>query len=318
MISSQGAWRPAPVSRVRTGVRARLAKPARAAEVMAAFASAAMIIVAAATPDDTDVAHTANSTAPASTAFAPGREIDAGAYLGVPYHYPSDFWLKQDGRHDFRIKDVNWYTNPFANPVYYGVRIQRWGDSGRFGTMIDFTHGKAYAPFDEDRPFEGLLDGKPAPAAGKVRDYFSKLEWSHGHNMLTLNGLFRVGVIGRISPYAGAGAGISLPHSEIHLKTDPARTYEYQYTGFSAQALFGVELRLASGSVSVEYKFTTADYDGPITHTDGSWLPLDLYRQFSRWRSGEAPPGGWAGAKLTSHQAIGGFMYRFVPQTATR
>ena len=36
--------------------------------------------------------------------------------------------------------------------------------------------------------------------------------------------------------------------------------------------------------------------------------PIDMWRQFSRWWKGEEPPNGWAGAKLVSHQAIGGFL----------
>lgn len=275
-----------------------------------------LLIVAAAMPTDENAARAADAVMLASTATMPGRETNVGAYLGAPYHYPSDFRLVQDGRHDFTIKDVHWYTLPFNNPLYYGARVQRWGDSGRFGTMIDFVHSKAYSPFDVEHTFEGTLDGKPAPATGKIKDYFDKLEWTHGHNMLTLNGLMRFGMIGSFSPYAGLGAGISLPHSEIHLKTDPARTYEYQYTGPTAQALFGIEWRLRTGSLFIEYKFTFADYWGPITHTDGSWLPLDMWRQVSRWWRNEPPPGGWAGARLTSHQVVGGFTARFTPAVA--
>ena len=74
-----------------------------------------------------------------------------------------------------------------------------------------------------------------------------------------------------------------MQHSEIHLRTDPARTYEYQYTGPTAQALIGIELRLKTGSIFLEYKFTVADYWGPITHRDGTLLPFDLWQQFSRW-----------------------------------
>ena len=77
--------------------------------------------------------------------------------------------------------------------------------------------------------------------------------------------------------------------------------------------LAGIELRLKTGSIFFEYKFTVADYSGPLTFRDGTWFPIDMWRQFSRWWSGEEPPGGWAGARLTSHQAIGGFMVRFTP-----
>lgn len=275
-----------------------------------------LLIMAAALPDDSDK-RAAVTNPPASTALHPGRESDFGAYLGAPYHYPSDFHIVKPGVTDMTIKKIDWYTLPFENPLYYGVRIQRWF-SGRFGTMLDFTHSKVHAPFDDQKfDMEGTFDGKPVPSTGKVGDYFKKLEWTHGHNMLTLNGLMRLPSLGIFSPYFGAGAGLSFPHSEIYPKYAASRTYEYQYTGPVAQALFGIELRLRTGSVFIEYKFTSADYWGPLTGRDGTWFPIDMWRQFSRWWSGEPPRDGWAGAKLTSHQVIGGFLTRFVPKPAT-
>lgn len=282
------------------------------ANAAAGLAAIGLLVLSAATSDD-DVARTGQSEADIDARYAPRRENALGAYLGAPYHYPSDFRLTQDGQHDLTIKKVDWYTKPFDNPLYYGARIQRWLGDGRIGTMIDFVHSKAYAPFDAVKTFEGRLDGAPAPGDAKVRDFFDKLEWSHGHNMLTLNGLARLGMIGRISPYIGLGAGVSLPHSEIHLKSDESRTYEYQYTGPTAQALFGVEFRTRTGTIFVEYKFTFADYWGPLTGRDGTWLPIDLWTQVSRWMSGEEPRDGWAGARLSSHQIVSGFTVRFAP-----
>jgi len=289
----------------------------RALEIAAAVAAMAALVLAAALPEERgESARLALSSSPAS--FAPGRESTFGAYLGAPYHYPSDFHINKDGSTDLTIKDVEWFTHPFNNPLYYGARIQRWMAGGTFGTMIDFTHSKAYAPMKDVKTFQGTLDGKHLPDKAKVEDFFDKLEFSHGHNMLTLNGLMRFARVGHIWPYAGLGAGISLPHSEIHLLTDPARTYEYQYTGLNAQALLGVEFRLKTGSVFLEYKFTLADYLSPITHRDGNWLPIDMWRQFSRRWSGAEPPGGWASTRLTSHQVIGGFYVRFVPEVTAQ
>lgn len=277
-----------------------------------------LLVVAAALPNEPDDIRSASAIPPVSTALHPGRETDFGAYLGAPYHYPSDFHFVKPGATDLTIKKIDWFTLPFENPLYYGVRIQRWFEGGRFGSMLDFTHSKVHAPFDDQEfDMEGTLDGKPVPPKGKVRDYFKKLEWTHGHNMLTLNGLVRLPSVGIFSPYLGAGAGLSFPHSEIFKKDDASRTYEYQYTGPVGQALFGIELRLRTGSVFIEYKFTMADYWGPLTGRDGTWYPIDMWRQFSRWWSGEPPRDGWAGAKLTSHQVIGGFLTRFVPKTAT-
>jgi lipid A oxidase len=290
---------------------------ARGLEGIAALAAMGLLVLSAALPGDRDDAARGTEAAPPAL-FAAGPEHAFGAYLGAPYHYPSDFHLRNGSKTDLTIKDVEWFTHPFENPLYYGARIQHWLAGGTFGTMLDFTHSKAYAPFKDEKTFQGTLDGKPAPGKGKVGDYFDKLEYSHGHNMLTLNGLMRFARFGNFVPYAGVGAGVTLPHSEIHLLTDPARTYEYQYAGPVAQALFGIEVRLKTGSVFLEYKFTTADYLSPITNRDGSVLPIDLWRQFSRWWSGEEPPGGWASARLTSHQVIGGFLVRFAPDATAK
>ncbi len=290
----------------------------RGFEIAAAAGAMGLLVLAATLPDDDGASARATGATGPAASYAPGKEATFGAYLGAPYHYPSDFHLKKAGSRDLTIKDVNWFTKPFENPLYYGARIQKWGDGGRFGAMVDFVHSKAYAPMKEEKTFLGTLDGKALPEKARVEQYFDKLEFSHGHNMLTLNGLMRFASFGRFSPYAGLGAGISLPHSEIHLLTDPTRTYEYQMTGLNGQALFGIEFRSATGSIFLEYKFTLADYLSPVTHNDGNWLPMDMARQFKRWWSGAEPPGGWVSTRLTSHQVVGGFTVRFVPQAIAK
>lgn len=292
--------------------------PLRKVENIAAALAAAVLVAMAALPSDRDKDATASRAAGESLlAGIPGKETTFGAYLGAPYHYPSDFHLKKAGETDFTIKNVEWYTNPFSNPLYYGARIQRWSANGMTGGMIDFLHSKAYAPKEQEAKLEGTIGGKPVPATGKIGDFMKKLEWSHGHNMLTLNGLLRfTSFSNAFVPYVGAGAGVSLPHSEVQLSTEEGRTYEYQYVGPTAQALFGLELRLRTGSIFLEYKFTIADYLSPHTYRDGSLFPIDMWHQFSRWWSGEEPPGGWASNRLTSHQVIGGFLVRFAPEAA--
>ena len=292
----------------------------------AAAAAIGLLIISAAMSDDDrnlDLASTlagSAAAAPDEILVRPGRETTFAAYLGAPYHYPSDVRVQKAKQNDFVVKDVEWYTHPFENPLYYGARIQRWFANGRTGTMVDFTHSKAYAPLTQAAKFEGLNGGRgtyagnPIPETAQISDFFKRLEFTHGHNMLTLNGLIRIfGFSNRIQPYAGLGAGISLPHAEVQMVADPNRTYEYQYTGPNAQALAGIELRLKTGSIFIEYKFTIADYLMPVTHRDGSLLPIDLWNQFSRWWAGSEPPGGWLSARLTSHQVIGGFVVRFAP-----
>nr|MCU0790659.1 hypothetical protein [Nitratireductor sp.] len=242
---------------------------------------------------------------------APRAEWMLAAYGGSPYTYPSDVRITKPGVHDVTVKDVEWQGLPFVNPIYYGVRVLRWFSGGRTGSMLDFTHSKAISKRSQEAAFEGTLNGKPAPEKALIGDVFRKLEASHGHNMLTLNGLLRLPTFSfRVAPYVGLGAGVSLPHSEVHVATEPSRTYEYQMAGPVAQALIGVEIRLPRMSYFLEYKFTFADYRMPLTGRDGTLLFSDLWKQFSRWASGEEPRDGWAETRFTSHEVIGGLGVR--------
>ncbi len=133
--------------------------------------------------------------------------------------------------------------------------------------------------------------------------------------MLLLNGLLRLPSIGpRVSPYAGIGAGVLLPHTEFQFANNSRpRTYEYNYAGPAGQALLGLEIRLAKLSFFVEYKFTYADYDAPLSEVEGSWLPLDIIRQAKRWFAGEVPPGGHIETTVASHQLVSGLAVRLAP-----
>jgi hypothetical protein len=258
----------------------------------------------------------AGAASPRATLAPPGSEFMFAGYGGVPYTYQSDVVIKKDGLHDVTVRNVAWDGKPFVNPIYYGARIVRFGE-GRLGTMLDFTHSKALARLDEDAAFEGTLNGAPAPERAKLRDIFRKLEASHGHNMLTLNGLLRLpGITARIQPYVGLGAGVSLPHSEVQFAKADKRTYEYQVAGPVGQALIGLELRTARVSYFFEYKFTFAPYEMPLSEREGSWLPLDLWNQFRDWLSGTEPPGGRLTTTYASHQGIFGLGIRSAPAAA--
>jgi lipid A oxidase len=253
-----------------------------------------------------------SASTPTTTDAARAQTMVAG-YIGSPYTYASNVHLSSPAdKTDFTMSNVEWQGLPFKSPIYYGVRVARWGASNRTGMMVDFTHSKAISKFAQEVEIKGTIAGAPAPAKAKIGDLFKHLEFSHGHNMLTLNGLFRLGSLTpRLSPYVGVGAGIALPHSEVKLHSEPARSYEYQYTGPVGQALVGLEFRLAETSVFVEYKFTLSDYVAPLSRLDGTYLFADIWGQFSRWWRGEKPPGGTIDTRLTSHQVIGGVGYRF-------
>jgi lipid A oxidase len=240
-------------------------------------------------------------------------ETMVAGYFGAPFTYASDVRIVNPAENtDVAVKNVSWDGKPFKSPIYYGVRVARWGATNRTGVMVDFTHSKTISRPDEDVQLSGIINAAPVPAKAKIGALFKHLEFSHGHNMLTLNGMLRLASLTpRISPYVGIGGGIALPHTEIQLTDEAKRSYEYQYTGPVAQALAGLELRLGSTSVFFEYKFSFADYTAPLTRLDGHLLFTDLWRQFQRWRTGVPAPGGTLTTQLASHQIISGIGYRF-------
>lgn len=243
------------------------------------------------------------------------REIVLGAYSGVSYTHPSEVRIVNPGRTDMTVKDFGWIGQPFKSPIYYGLRVQRWGAGSIFGTMIDFTHDKAIARRGDEASFTGTRNGAAVAPKAKISDVFSHLEFSHGHNILTFNGLVRLlPIAGMLRPYLGVGAGITLPHTEVGLRDENTRTYEYQFAGFAGQALAGVEINLGRTSVFFEYKFTFAPYDVPLSHEPRGWILFtDLWRQFRAWRSGEAPPGGRLTTDLATHHGVAGLLFRAAP-----
>ena len=241
--------------------------------------------------------------------FDPDRAV--GFYSGLAHTQPSTITIDNKGE-KVTVKDFNWIGKPFDNPIYYGVRIRRWNPGGWFGSMIDVNHAKAIADRQSEASLTGSHNGKPLPAKEKVGKVFSHLEFSNGHNMVTYNGLLKLGrILGVIRPYAGIGAGVSLPHTEVGFRGDKARTYKYQFAGFAGQAIAGIEVDLGRAVLLFEYKFTYAPYDVPLSQ---AWkapvMITDLWTQMSRWWRGVEPPGGRLTVDLATHHGIAGVMVK--------
>lgn len=239
---------------------------------------------------------------------ATGPEWLLGGYGGVPYTLPSDITFEKAGATNLTAHNVNWDGRPFKSPIYYGLRALRWGDGGSTGAMVDFLHSKAISQREQTVKFSGTRDGKPAPASAKIGETFKHLEFSHGHNMLTLNGMYRLGsIMPWLRPYVGAGAGVALPHTEVQFLDENQRTYEYQYAGPVGQAMVGLEFKLPRVTLFLEYKFTAARYEAPLTGRDSrGWGAFDLPNQVLGWLRGEKPAFGTAKTTLVSHQVVAG------------
>ena len=241
------------------------------------------------------------------------REHRFGGYGGVSYTHPSAVRIVNPGITDLTVSDFGWIGRPFKAPIYYGLRTQHWLPDALTGTMVDFTHAKAIAVKEDVATLSGTLNGEPVPPKAKVGDVFRHLEFSHGHNMLTLNGMVRAPASWLpVRPYFGIGAGASFPHTEVGLQAEKGkRTYEYQFAGYVGQVLAGIEIPLGRTSLFFEYKFSYAPYSVPLSHEPYGWVFVtDVWRQFRAWWNGEKPPGGTLTTTLATHHAISGLMVR--------
>lgn len=274
-----------------------------------------------------------------------GHETVASAYAGAPFYYRSDLHLKRPDGTDMTLKRLGWDGDALYFPIDGGARVVRW--SGSLGFMVDFLHNKAVARLGkgahgrkikngvvEDAETTGTLKGQPAPSPLHLTDLLERLEFTHGHNVLMLTGLARLGPITpKIRPYVGIGYGVAVPHVEVRFAGEPSDrwTNEYQYAGAALQFLAGFELRLGRGSYFIEYKFIWSSLSAALTggkswslkDINSPWLPRwlvepfagltempgDLWRQFSRWKSGEAPAEGSFTTHLTSHEVVVGAGY---------
>ncbi|HRD76938.1 MAG TPA: lipid A oxidase, partial [Hyphomicrobiaceae bacterium] len=131
------------------------------------------------------------------------RETTVSGYVGAPFYYRSDVRMSRNDDTDVVLKRLGWDGDALYFPIDGGVRSVSW--NGSFGFMIDFLHNKAIArlgrgahgrrlanPIVEEVEATGRLKGAPAPARLKLTDVFERLEFTHGHNVLLLNGMMRL------------------------------------------------------------------------------------------------------------------------------
>ena len=165
--------------------------------------------------------------------------------------------------------------------------------------MVDFTHAKATAIRSQTVEQSGMRSGVEIPSQEPFAKTFRKLEFTHGLNFLTINGMFRIaGLHRRIVPYAGLGIGFLVPHAEAwragQKKKDAVR--EAQVTGMALQALGGIEWRIFKSdrrSIFTEYKVTHASNDvklhtGGVVSTDILVHQIILGGYFTPWRQAAA------------------------------
>jgi len=227
-------------------------------------------------------------------------EMQIGFYTGKSIAPPSDVIMKTLNGTDITLKNVKWKTESFKPSPYYGGRGIDWSPSmPAFGLMVDYTHAKATAIRSQTVSQTGKRHGKQVPPIEPFNATFRKLEFTHGYNYLTLNGVYRAGGLHqRIVPYAGIGIGFMVPfvHAKIQGRPKSEDVLEAQMTGVAYQLLGGLEWRIFKSdrrSLFTEYKLTYTTNDAKL-HDGGKvmtniWLhQFNVGGYYTPWRQGAA------------------------------
>ncbi len=182
-------------------------------------------------------------------------EVELSFYLGAQEAAHSRVFVDDPviGEEDFLAA---WLGRSFEMPPYYGLRGTYWRND-RFGYGIDFSHSKVYASDST------LTDNG-----------YDTLEFTDGVNILTANAYRRWNdQWGQITPYVGAGVGISIPHVEV--TKGGSDTFEFQIGGPAVALLGGVSYEINdSWAVFGEYKVSYSPLSVDL-ETDGT-LETDL------------------------------------------
>ena len=189
--------------------------------------------------------------------------------LGNAWVAESDLAL-ESGATDLVLRDVVWEDRSFEDPPYYDVRLTWWlPRRPAWGVALDLTHSKAHLERGQDALARGRLDGRAVDGVVEVGDVVDGLSFSHGLNTVTLDALRRwqtAAPPGRlrergIAFYAGAGAGVAVPHVEATVDGVPTRGYEL--AGPALRGLVGLDVPID-------------DNIGIVGEAVLSWLDLDV------------------------------------------
>jgi len=201
--------------------------------------------------------------------FSAGAETTVSISTGGAWTHDSDIHLQEPGGTDLVYQDVQWDTEPYKMPPYYGIRVTHWFENQpKWAIAVDFTHAKMISDLEQQVSVSGQRAGFPVNGAARLGDMFRALEFSDGHNLLTVNAVRRWqlyrenggATLRNMYFYTGGGAGVAVPHVEVTITGSD--TQEYQIAGPAAQFLGGVSVPLGQRfEFLTEYRLTYADIE---------------------------------------------------------
>ncbi len=204
-------------------------------------------------------------------------DIAGSVYGGYSVARNSNVILQQPNGTDMLLEDVSWNSEAAKMPPYHGFRGTWWLPlRSSLGVMADLAYVKVVADRDRIVRQSGTRDGSLVPEKEPASATFRRLEFTDGLNLLTGSVIYRMPFFGRVMPYFGIGAGLSLPHAEVQRQDGASqKTSSYQWAGFAFHAFVGVEYRFARpGSIFSEYRLSYAT--NKVRLIDGGTLQANL------------------------------------------
>jgi opacity protein-like surface antigen len=199
----------------------------------------------------------------ADTALA---ETTASFYVGSSRTGNSDVRISQPGTgSDATFRSVNWDSEPFKAPFYYGIRVTHFlDDRPEWGVGFDFTHDKVYARTSEVVHVDGTWNGTPVNEDAPMNQRVQSFGISHGVNILGLNVYRRwmhqtSGAFprGRWQPYAGAGLTCYVLHPE-NTVNGQHNSEGFEGGGFGYQLLGGLQYGVTqTAGMFIEAKYNS-------------------------------------------------------------
>lgn len=205
-------------------------------------------------------------------------DVAASVYGGYTVAQNADVILQQPNGTDMVLKDVSWNSEANKMPPYHGFRGTWWLPlNSSLGAMADLVYVKVVADRDRMVHQSGTRDGLRVPEMEAASATFRRLEFTDGLNLLSGNIVYRMPFFGRVIPYFGLGAGLSMPHAEVQRRGGASqKTFSFQVAGVAFYVFAGMEFNIAkSGSTFAEYRLSYAT--NKVKLIDGGMLQTNLW-----------------------------------------
>lgn len=192
-------------------------------------------------------------------------------YLGSSHTASSDVHIRQPSTNsDATFHGVQWTTDSFSPPVYYGLRVSHFfGLGANWGTGLEFTHDKLYSNPSQVVQVTGTWNNAPVNEAAPMNKRVQLFNISHGMNLVAAMVYHRLHAFSGwlpgmgLRPYFGGGKTWYLLHAE-NVVNGQANTEATRRGGRGVQVLGGLQfgmMPMVRAFVEARYNTGTIEVD---------------------------------------------------------